>query len=231
MRYKRLIFQARQHIIIMTVLSAVLVASAHFAHFAYSAHASETNFTVTPFRKSDLQILNDGGVLINVTKLKDETGKFARINSSVQIHAPPEKVWAVLVDCARAPSYVPGLKKCEILEQAADKSWDIRRHTNKLSIFLPTIKSEFKCDYNFPESISFKSTGGDIRTNSGTWTLTPYAAGTKTIVTYQAHVASKTIIPDKTIRKALKKNIPKVMRALRDEVMDDQIKRASTLKQ
>jgi len=217
-------FRVLQHIIFAVFLSVNLAGA-----LTVSAYGSDSKLATLPVSQSDLQILNTGGVLIDVAKVVDASGKSAQINSSVKIKASPEAIWAVLVDCDRAPSYVPGLKKCEILEESAintwpDKSWDKRRHTNKPAAFLPTIKSEFRCDYTFPNSISFASTGGDMDTNSGQWTLSYDKVSGKTLVSYNARIASKTIIPDKMIRKILKKNVPTVMRTLREEVMADQAK-------
>lgn len=36
------------------------------------------------------------------------------------IGAAPEEVWAVMVDCARTPEFVPGLRSCRVLESAGD---------------------------------------------------------------------------------------------------------------
>jgi len=208
------------YITITTFLSAVMASGANAGSPAK-----------TPMQ---LPNFNDGDVFIQVNKIKDASGKSAQISSAILIKATPEAIWAVITDCARAPTYVPGLKKCEILkkspENSPDGSWDFRRHTNKVSPFLPTIKSEFKSAYNFPTSIRFQTAGGDMDTNSGAWEFTFIKTSGKTLVSYNARVASKTIIPDKTIRKALRKNIPKVMRALREEVLADQAKIAGEAK-
>ncbi len=183
-----------------------------------------------PDQAAQLSNLSDDAVYIHVGKVTDALGKSAQISSAIYIKATPEAIWAVITDCSRAPSYVPGLKKCEILQKDPDGRWDIRRHTNKISPFLPKIKSEFRSEYTYPTSIHFNSAGGDMDTNSGIWAFAYDKANGKTLVSYNARVASKTIIPDKTIRKALKKNIPKVMRALRAEVMADQAKIAGEAK-
>jgi len=187
---------------------------------------ADTPTKITPpiFSTSQMQTLADGRVLISVEKVIDKTGKSARVSSSVEINASPETIWAVLIDCQRSPTYVPGLKKCEILQEAKDKSWDIRRHTNKPAVFLPKMISEFRCDYDFAKSIRFISVGGDMDTNTGSWTLRVNKDGSKTIVTYNARIAAKTVVPDKMIRKVMKKNVPKVMQALRQEVMRDKAK-------
>lgn len=189
---------------------------------AVGAHADPSSSKHTPLSP----ILKDGDVFIHVFKVIDETGKSAQISSAILIKATPEAIWAVITDCDRAPTYVPGLKKCEVLKKGKDGLWDIRRHTNKPSPFLPTFNSEFRSEYDYPKSISFKSVGGDMDTNTGIWAFNYLKASGETLVTYHASVASKTLVPDKMIRKALKKNVPKVMRALRTEVMDDQAKLA-----
>ncbi|MCF6220554.1 MAG: SRPBCC family protein [Robiginitomaculum sp.] len=214
--YKAHMLRTLHRIIIIIFLSAAI---------AFGASAD------SPAKKPvQLPNLNDGEVFIHVNKITDTTGKSAQISSAILIEATPEAIWAVITDCARASTYVPGLKKCEILKKDPDGLWDFRRHTNKISPFLPTIKSEFRSEYDYPTSIKFKSAGGDMDTNSGAWDFTFIEASGKTLVSYNARVASKTIIPDKVIRKTLKKNIPKVMRTLRAEVMADQNKLVKTIK-
>jgi len=166
-------------------------------------------------------LLNAGQVLIEVTKELNDGKKMAFIQSVVLIPAPPEAVWSVLTDCARAPSYVPGLKTCEILDAAPDGTWNVHRHVTRISAFLPKMLSEVRSEYSYPTTIRFKRIGGNVALNQGAWTLTPDASGSATIVIYTAHVSSKSVVPDKTIRKSMYKNIPKVMSALRVEVLKD----------
>ena len=166
-------------------------------------------------------LLDAGQVLIEVKKEINGGKKVAFIQSVVRIPAPPEAVWSVLTDCARAPSYVPGLKTCEILDAAPDGTWDIHRHVTKISAFLPKMISEVRSEYEYPTTIRFKRIGGNVDVNQGAWTLTPDADRIATIVTYRSHVSSKSVVPDSTIRKSMYKNIPKVMSALRAEVLKD----------
>jgi len=171
-------------------------------------------------------LLDTGEVLIEVTKELNGGKKMAFIQSAVLIPAPPEAVWSVLIDCARAPSYVPGLKTCEILDAAPDGTWDIHRHVTKISAFLPKMISEVRSEYDYPTTIRFQRIGGNVALNQGAWTLKPDASGLKademaTIVIYRSHVSSKSVVPDSTIRKSMRKNIPKVMSSLRAEVLKD----------
>jgi len=164
-------------------------------------------------------LLDAGQVLIEVKKEINGGKKMAFIQSAVLIPAPPEAVWAVLTDCARAPSYIPGLKSCEILDAASDGTWDIHRHVTKISALLPKMVSEVRSEYIYLTSIHFKRIGGNVDVNQGAWTLKP--DGSATIVIYTSHVSSKSVVPDRTIRKRMEKNIPKILSALRTEVLKD----------
>ncbi len=165
------------------------------------------------------ELLDKGEVVSQVEKEIIDGTKLAYIQAMIKINAPREKVWRVFNDCKRAANYVPGLVSCEIIETAPDESWEIRRHIAKHSAFLPKMVSQFKSYYHYPERIDFHIVGGNLKINEGAWNLEAVDDGQATILKYHAHVASKSIIPDKIVRKAMKKAIPKTMRAIRDEVM------------
>lgn len=171
---------------------------------------------ITAASKADLM---SGKALANVSKEMNGDMKTAFIQGAILIPAPPETVWAVFNDCERAPSYVPGLKKCEILETNIEEKWEVRRHISKHSAFLPKITSVFRSEYVYPKSIKFSKVDGNMAMNEGVWQLQSIENGQKTILTYSAHVASKSVLPDKMVRKAMKSNIPKVLRAICDEVL------------
>ena len=171
---------------------------------------------ITAINKTDLM---SGQALASVSKEMNGDMKTAFIQGAILIPAPPETVWAVFNDCARAPSYVPGLKKCEVVEKGPEGKWEVRRHVSKHSTFLPKITSVFKSEYDYPHSIKFSKVDGNMAMNEGEWQLQSVEDGKKTILTYSAHVASKSVLPDKMVRKAMKSNIPKVLRAICDEVL------------
>ena len=164
-------------------------------------------------------LLHQGQAISRVDKEFLGEQKLAFIQAAIKIPAPREQVWAVFNDCERAANYVPGLKSCKILKTAPDKSWQIRRHVSKHSALLPKMVSEFKSHYQYPERIDFHIVGGNLKTNEGVWMLEAIDGGKATILHYQAHVAAKSIAPDKIIRKVMKKAIPKTMYAIRDEVL------------
>ncbi len=205
------------HIAVLLCMLVLPVES--LAQLANHKHAALLTDTTRP-------LLDSGQALIDVRKEIIDGKKTAFIQSAILIPAPPEAVWSVLTDCARAPSYIPNLKTCEILDAAPDGLWNIHRHVTKISAFLPKMISEVRSEYDYPTSIRFKRIGGNVDINQGAWTLRPAIFGPDTsrpatIVIYTAHVSSKSLVPDRTIRKNMEENIPKVMTALRAEVLKD----------
>jgi hypothetical protein len=61
-------------------------------------------------------LLGNGNVLVVDRSGGEPKG---RVGAAILINAPVEHVWKVLVDCPRAPDFVPGLKNCKVLQ----KNW------------------------------------------------------------------------------------------------------------
>jgi len=145
-------------------------------------------------------------------------GKDARIQAAVRIDAPPQAVWATLKDCAHAPSFIPGLKRCQRLAAAPDGSWEIIEHVVKYSWLMPTIHSIFRADYHAPRRIDFRRVGGDLKSEQGTWSLEPGDAGASTLVEYDVAIDPGFWIPQTVIKHTLRKELPEVLAALRARV-------------
>ena len=161
------------------------------------------------------QTIADPTVRVGIIKIDKK--RLLQIKAEIVINAERERVWAVMTDCARASSYVPGLKKCEVLEQSPDKAWDIRRHTSKASGPFKGAKSEFKSAYQYPERITVKRTGGDYETLNAVWSLVPLEGG-RTQLRYDCQMSAKTIAPSSLVKSFVKKRMKKTLKALKIEV-------------
>ncbi|HTT03221.1 MAG TPA: SRPBCC family protein [Steroidobacteraceae bacterium] len=142
----------------------------------------------------------------------------ARVDAAVKVHADRDAIWGVLKDCDHAPSFIPGLKRCQRVASAPDGSWEVIAHDVKYSWFMPTIHSVFRADYQRPSRIDFHRIGGDLKDEQGSWLLEPLPDGSGTIVEYQMQINPGFWIPQAIVHRSLRKELPEALAALRIRV-------------
>lgn len=145
-----------------------------------------------------------------------------RVYAAVQIAAGPEAIWVVMTDCARAASFVPNLERCELLEAAADGSWEKLRHAVKYTWLWPRIDYVFRAEYRRPERIDFRRVSGDLKEQEGSWILGPLPDGKHTIVGYEIYLDPGIWVPRSIVRRALAQDLPALLTALRTRVQNEQ---------
>ncbi len=145
-----------------------------------------------------------------------------RIHAAVQIAAEPEAIWVVMTDCARAPSFVPNLKRCELLEAARDGTWEVLRHDVKYLWLWPRIHYVFRAEYRRPQRIDFRRVSGDLKEQEGSWILEPLPDGRHTIVGYEVYLDPGIWVPRSIVRRALARDLPALLSALRTRVQNEQ---------
>jgi carbon monoxide dehydrogenase subunit G len=152
----------------------------------------------------------------------DEDASAARVSASIDISAPPQTVYALMIDCSRALRIVTGLESCRVIERSADGKWDVREHIISISFLLPRVRNVFRSEYDQDRRIRFRRVGGDLRVSDGEWHLQPLAGGTR--VTYGAHVALSAPVPGPLVRQAIRYDLPNTLIALRRESLEGQRK-------
>ena len=152
-----------------------------------------------------------------VDAMADPGGASGIIHAAVDIDAPPEVVWDLVVDCALAPYMAVNLKSCRVLGAAPNGSWDLREHVSR-GPWPPSVRSVFRSDYDRPRSISFHRVGGDLRTLEGGWRLTPLAGG-RTRVQYECRVSAPFAVPGPIARMVLRRAAMRALLALRQQVL------------
>lgn len=138
------------------------------------------------------------------------------IRAAVRIGAPPETIWKIMTDCAQAPTYVPGLRRCRLIDSASDGSWQDIEHEVRYAWFLPTVRYVFRAEYDRPHRISFHRISGDLKEEEGTWQLTRTADGSATIVEYEVYVDPGFWVPQTLLNRSLRKDLPTALTGLRD---------------
>jgi hypothetical protein len=150
---------------------------------------------------------------IEVSVALDAEEQSGTANATVRIHAPRTLIWPLITSCTEALALVPGLVGCQVLETAADRSWQRIRHVVNYSWYMPKLTYEIRADYTEPSRVSIERISGDLRTLRGSWDLE--SAGDYTIARYHLELTPGFWVPALIVRAALRRDLPKMLRALR----------------
>ena len=180
------------------------------------AQTKENPMAGTHLGETQLARLEAGEILVGLAQSGEKTR--GSVEAVVLIRGPAEQIWKVMTDCDAAPTYVPGLKACRVLE-AGDK-WEVIRHEVKWLWLFPKVTYVFRADYQIHRQINFRRIAGDLREMKGRWRLRPMENGKHTLVHYSVYLDPGFFVPGWVVRRSLKKNLPAVLSALREQVQN-----------
>jgi hypothetical protein len=167
----------------------------------------------------------DGPGGIEVTESLDAGGQSGSARAEVTIRARREVVWSLITSCAEAMSLVPGLEECRVLETAPDGSWQRIRHVLDYSWYLPRLTYEFRASYNYPARVSIERVSGDLTTLRASWDLS--SADGSTRADYSVVLVPGFWVPRWLVRAALRRDLPKMLRALQERAESVQARNPS----
>lgn len=150
---------------------------------------------------------------IPVGVLLDADEQSGRVSATIRIHARREIIWRLVTSCSEAVKLVPGLVICSVLESAPDESWQRIRHVMDYSWYLPRLTYEIRANYSKPERIAVERVAGDLARLKGSWNL--QSDGDYTLAHYRMELSPGFWVPHWIVRAALKRDLPKMLRALR----------------
>lgn len=179
-----------------------------FPPCASAVHAAE-------FALEDERRLSRGEILVNVKRVR--IGDGAQVLAAVDIPMPSSRVWPIMTDCERAPTFVPGLASCKVLQRDAAGAWDIREHVSSPGWPLPDFRTVFRSFYEPTRRVRFSRVDGDLKRSDGEWLLLPLDGGGSTRVIYTAEVEYDTWVPAFLVRDHLATQMRSVLVALRNE--------------
>jgi hypothetical protein len=150
---------------------------------------------------------------IDVAVSLDASQQSGSATATVRIHASRDVVWSLITSCAEALHLVPGLIACDVMETAPDRSWQRIRHVMDYSWYVPKLTYEIRATYDPPSRVSIERISGDLLILKGSWAL--QSDGEYTIAHYTVNLAPGFWVPQWIVRAALRRDLPKMLRALR----------------
>ena len=150
---------------------------------------------------------------IEVTVVLDAAEQSGNARATVRIHARREVVWSLITSCPESLALVPGLETCQVIETAPDRSWQRIRHVMNYSWYIPKVAYEIRASYEQPARVTIVRVSGDLRTLRGSWEL--QSEGEYTVAHYAVDLAPGFWVPQWLVRSALRRDLPRMLRALR----------------
>jgi hypothetical protein len=150
---------------------------------------------------------------IDLSVTLDPAVQSGRATAAVRIHARRAIVWSLIKSCSEALKMVPGLVGCEVLSTAPDRSSQIIRHVLDYSWYVPRLTYQIRAAYDEPQRISIERVSGDLSVLKGSWYL--QSDGADTIAHYSVELAPGFWVPRFIVKLALRRDLPKMLRALR----------------
>jgi hypothetical protein len=164
-------------------------------------------------RAADLAAEASSSNDIEISVSLDPAGQSGSASAIVRIHASRETVWSLITSCPESLRMVPGLEICDVLETAQDQSWQRIRHVMNYSWYVPKVTYVIRATYDPPAKVSIERISGDLRTLKGSWELK--SDGDYTIAHYMIDLAPGFWVPNWIVKTALRRDLPKMLRALR----------------
>ncbi|MEQ1756638.1 MAG: SRPBCC family protein [Micropepsaceae bacterium] len=167
--------------------------------------------------QEQIQRLENGQVVVSVAVAVN--GEGAHVEAAIDVPMSAQTIWPIMTDCDRAPSYVPKLISCRILERAPNGDWDIREHLSSPGWLLPNFRTVFRSDYEINRRVHFSRVAGDLRKSEGEWLLFPIDEGRATRVIYTVDTEYRSWIPNAWMHDYLADEISNILNALRHECL------------
>ena len=133
----------------------------------------------------------------------------AGCKESVEIDAPVERVYELLVDFDRYPEFMPGVKETIVLDREDDMA---------IVEFSIKVIKEFNYTLRFsfapPRELAWTYVGGDFKSITGGWTI-ERVEDEKTCATYSVDIDGGFFIPKAISNQLLKFNVPELLQAVK----------------
>lgn len=115
----------------------------------------------------------------------------ATVTREVIIDAPLEKVFDLVVDYARYPEFVPGVRACRVRDARGEKHVEY-----ELDLGVKRIRYVLRMAEKRPTSVSWSLVSGEMmKASSGSWVLSAEGGKTRAVYTAEIQIARPPLVP------------------------------------
>lgn len=142
----------------------------------------------------------------------NRAGNGGEARASVDIHAPPARVWSVLSDCAHARRFMRDLISCRVLHRGS--GWEVREHRIRGWLLHPVMRNVLRVSLTPNRRLAFNRVSGDWARSEGVWMLRPIDNGRGTHVTYHiaAAISGPISVPQATLVRGVRTTLADLRR-------------------
>jgi coenzyme Q-binding protein COQ10 len=127
----------------------------------------------------------------------------AKAERSIVIHAPPEKVFAVITDYEKYPEFLPEVKKVKVEFGAGN----VKEVSYTVDIKAKVITYTLKHTARPPDELAWTMVRGEMmKGNDGAWILKPVPEGTE--ATYKIDLKLGALVPSMVERMLAEQSLP-----------------------
>ena len=171
------------------------------------------------FAEPDLDWIDRGAIaareILVDTEKRSDRPLTVDVRLAAEIDASAAAIWDVLKACEVAPDYVPNVVSCKKLEEVDGGRAELFVQTVKPVFFMPTFEHVFRLDYVPYTRIDVNRVSGPIAHMQGSWWLLPQENG-RVLLVYELALDPGMPIPRFIVRATLKRDLPKVVAAVRE---------------
>jgi ribosome-associated toxin RatA of RatAB toxin-antitoxin module len=121
----------------------------------------------------------------------------AVVAKELVIAVPPESLFDVIVDYARYPEFVPGIKACQVRSVGGEKHVEY-----ELDLGLRRVKYVLRHHEARPSKVTWSLVSGDaMKVSSGSWELAPEGVHTRARYAVDVQLAKIPLVPQALIDK------------------------------
>jgi ribosome-associated toxin RatA of RatAB toxin-antitoxin module len=162
--------------------------------------------------------LDAGEILVSTQNVADSD--VPRVTVKGVINATPERVWAIVSDCARYPGRMPRITAAREIERSGNTV--VCEVTVGLPFPLSDLTSRTRATHTegpprWRRAWTMIEGDWDYKINDGSWTITEFQGDeNRALAVYVVHAEPHTRVPQRMQRRAQESSMPGVIEALRD---------------